>query len=50
MTNYRPGDRVELLACSDPHTWLMPGDLGTVRLVDDMAPFTSIGTLVPSSA
>jgi hypothetical protein len=28
---YDPGDRVELVATTDPHTALAPGDLGTVR-------------------
>lgn len=30
------GKRIRLLACTDPHTELRPGDLGTVRLVDCM--------------
>ncbi|MFJ9239874.1 DUF4314 domain-containing protein [Streptomyces anulatus] len=28
---YDRGDRVELVATTDPHTALAPGDLGTVR-------------------
>jgi hypothetical protein len=28
--------RVRLIECTDPHTKLMPGTLGTVRCVDDM--------------
>lgn len=30
------GDRVELVHCSDPYTRLVPGDRGTVRLVDSL--------------
>lgn len=39
MTNheseFRPGDRVRLVAVNDPYTRLRPGDVGTVRRVDD---------------
>jgi len=32
---YPQGTRVELLRMEDPYTDLLPGDLGTVRYVDD---------------
>ena len=32
----RPGDRVRLVRCTDPHTRLEAGSLGTVTMVDDM--------------
>lgn len=32
-TEFRPGDRVELVRTDDPHTRLRPGDRGTVRRV-----------------
>jgi len=35
MINLRPGDRIELIHCSDPHTRLRQGDRGTVTLIDD---------------
>jgi hypothetical protein len=28
---YQPGQRIELLSTTDPHTELRPGDKGTVR-------------------
>jgi uncharacterized protein DUF4314 len=30
------GDRIELVACSDPCTRLLPGERGTVEFVDDL--------------
>jgi hypothetical protein len=33
---YKKGDRVRLVACSDPYTRLTPGIRGTVSLIDDM--------------
>ena len=36
MAEYERGDRVELVACSDPYTRLQPGERGTVRLIDSM--------------
>lgn len=30
------GDRVELVRCNDPYTKLVPGELGTVTLIDSM--------------
>lgn len=30
-----PGDRIELITCTDEHTTLRPGARGTVTLVDD---------------
>ena len=30
------GRRVKLVRCGDPYTELLPGAIGTVRLVDDM--------------
>jgi hypothetical protein len=30
----KPGDRVKLVRCSDPHTAIRPGELGTVTFVD----------------
>lgn len=35
VTDARPGDRVELVACQDPYTRLQPGDRGTVEFTDD---------------
>jgi Domain of unknown function (DUF4314) len=35
VTDLRPGDRIELIHCSDPHTRLRAGDRGTVTLIDD---------------
>lgn len=32
----RPGERVELVATTDPHTRLRPGARGTVTTVDDL--------------
>lgn len=32
----RPGERVELVATSDPYTDLRPGDRGSVTAVDDL--------------
>jgi hypothetical protein len=32
---YVPGARVVLVSMDDPHTSLIPGDKGTVRMVDD---------------
>lgn len=34
-SEFRPGDRVRLVAIDDPYTRLRPGDVGTVRRVDD---------------
>jgi hypothetical protein len=33
---YQQGDRVRLVACTDEHTRLRPGDLGTVGFVDSL--------------
>jgi hypothetical protein len=30
------GARVRLVHCADPHTRLVPGDLGTVTLIDSL--------------
>lgn len=35
MYQPKPGDRVRLTRCDDPHTNLEPGDLGTVSMVDN---------------
>jgi Domain of unknown function (DUF4314) len=35
VNNLRPGDRIELIHCSDRHTRLRAGDRGTVTLIDD---------------
>ena len=35
-TSYPAGCRVKLLSMSDPYSKLKPGDLGTVRSVDDI--------------
>ena len=35
MADLRPGDRIELIYCLDPHTRLRAGDRGTVTLIDD---------------
>lgn len=32
----QPGDRVRLVACTDPYTRLTPGELGTVTFTDDL--------------
>jgi hypothetical protein len=34
--DYRPGDRIELDHCDDPHTELRAGNQGTVRLIDGL--------------
>ncbi|WP_433616815.1 DUF4314 domain-containing protein [Dactylosporangium sp. CA-139114] len=34
MPPAKPGARVQLIRCSDPHTFIKPGTLGTVTLVD----------------
>lgn len=31
---YAPGDRVQVVACADPYTRLLPGDTGTVTAQD----------------
>ena len=33
---YKPGTRVELISMDDPYCRIMPGEKGTVRLVDDI--------------
>lgn len=33
MYNLKKNDRVRLVSCNDPYTRLVPGDLGTVRMV-----------------
>jgi hypothetical protein len=33
---YKKGQRVELISTTDEYTTLVPGDKGTVRLVDDI--------------
>jgi len=35
MTDLQPGNRVELIYCSNPTTRLRAGDRGTVTLIDD---------------
>lgn len=32
----KAGDRVRLIRCTDPHTTISPGALGTVTLVDSL--------------
>lgn len=36
MEQAKKGNRVELVSCNDPYTWLRPGERGTVRFVDSM--------------
>lgn len=33
---YKKGQRVELVSTTDEYTKLVPGDKGTIRLVDDI--------------
>ncbi len=35
-TDFKPGDRIELISTTDPYTDLKPGDQGVVDHIDDL--------------